>query len=170
MRGQFMAGLVSSLIEVLKGQTELFREVIALSVDKKELIINNDIEKLKDIVKQENVIVPKLLKGDKDREKIMADISVVMNKKLEDLTLSFLSELMEGQPEHEALVKAIEEFAAAMGEMKAANDANKLLIENALDYIEFNINIIHSSLEAGPAGYGALEDNHEAGSFIDTKS
>ena len=165
-----MAGLVSSLIETLKGQTELFREVIALSVDKKGFIIKNDIEKLRAVVKQENVIVPKLLKGDKDREKIMADISVVMNKPLADLTLSYLTELMQGQPEHEALVAAIDEFVVVTDEMKAANDANKLLIENALDYIEFNINIIHSSLEAGPVGYGALEDNHEAGSFLDTKS
>jgi flagellar biosynthesis/type III secretory pathway chaperone len=165
-----MAGLVSSLIDVLKGQTELFREVIALSVDKKEFIIKNDIEKLRELVKQENVIVPKALKGDKDREKIMADISVVMNKKLEDLTLSYLAELMQGQPEHEALVKAIDEFARAIADLKAANDSTKMLIENALEYIEFNMNIIHSSLEAGPAGYGSLEDNHEAGSFIDTKS
>jgi flagellar biosynthesis/type III secretory pathway chaperone len=165
-----MAGLVSSLIDVLKGQTELFSEVIALSVDKKELIIKNDIDRLREVVKQENAVVPKALKGDKDREKIMADISVVMNKKLEDLTLSYLIELMQGQPEHEALVKAVDDFAKAIAQMKAANDANKLLIENALDYIEFNMNIIHSSLEAGPAGYGSLEDNHEAGSFLDTKS
>jgi len=165
-----MAGLVSSLIDVLKGQTELFREVIALSVDKKEFIIKNDIEKLREVVKQENVIVPKLLKGDKDREKIMADISVVMNKPLADLTLSYLEVLMQGQPEHEALVASIDEFVAVIDQMKAANDANKLLIENALDYIDFNINIIHSSLETGPVGYGSLEDNHEAGSFLDTKS
>jgi hypothetical protein len=162
-----MAGLISNLIETIKGQTELFREVIALSTDKKEFIIKNDIESLRQLVKQENVIIPKALKGDKTREKIMVDIATVLNKNPDELTFTMLAELTRGQPEHEAFVAAAEEFVVALTEMKEQNETNKLLIQDALEYIDFNINIIHSSLDSPPIGYGGLEDNHEPGSFLD---
>ncbi|MDR2168016.1 MAG: flagellar protein FlgN [Clostridiales bacterium] len=162
-----MAGLISNLIETIEGQTDLFRKVIALSADKREFIIKNDIEGLRKIVKQENDIIPKALKGDKNREKIMADIATVLNKAPGELTFTALAELIEGQPEHAAFLKAAEDFIITITEMKEQNDANKLLIQDALDYIDFNINIIHSSLDAAPVGYGALEDAHEPGSFLD---
>ncbi|MCL2854341.1 MAG: flagellar protein FlgN [Defluviitaleaceae bacterium] len=166
-----MAGLISDLIATIKGQTILFKEVIALSADKKDFIIKNDIEGLRGIVAKENAIVPKALKGDKERERIMADIATVLNKKGDELTLTKLAELTKGQPENPEFVIAVDEFILALDEMKQVNDANKILIENALEFLEFNMNIVHSSLDAGPVGYGeTLEDGHEPGSFLDTKS
>ncbi|MCL2236280.1 MAG: flagellar protein FlgN [Defluviitaleaceae bacterium] len=166
-----MAGLISDLISVIQGQTVLFKEVVALSADKKNFIIKNDIEGLRGIVAQENIIVPKALKGDKERERIMADIATVLNKKNDELTLTKLAELTEGQPENPEFKIAVEEFIIVLDEMKQSNDANKLLIESALEFLEFNMNVVHSSLDAGPVGYGdTLDDGHEPGSFIDTSS
>jgi len=165
-----MAGLVSNLIDILQGQTKLFGEVVALSVQKRQFIVKNDIDALRAVVKQENVLVPKALKNDKDRERIMTDIATVLNKKQDELTLSYLGELIQGQPEHDSFVRAVDEFLVAMQEMKEANDAAKVLVQDALEYIDFNMNIIHSSLDSGPVGYGALEDSHEPGSFLDTRS
>jgi len=166
-----MAGLISNLIETIKGQTVLFRQVTALSEDKREFIIKNDIESLRGLVKQENQIVPKILTGDKKREQLMKDIATVLNKNFDELTFSALANFIDGQPEHPAFVAAVDEFILALEEMKEKNDANKVLINDALDYIEFNMNIIHSSLDAQPAGYGAtLDDAHEPGSFLDTRS
>ena len=165
-----MAGLVSNLIETLKGQTDLFKKTTALLMMKKEHIIENDMDALREVVKQENEILPKALKNDKEREKIMANIAIVLNKKQEDLTLSLLAQLIDGQPEHKEFVAAVDEFVVALEEMKAANDASKILVQDALEFVEFNMNIIHSSLDAPPAGYGSLEDGHEPGSFLDARS
>ena len=166
-----MAGLITDLINVIEGQTALFKQVIALSSGKREFIIKNDIEGLRGIVAKENEIVPKALKGDKERERIMADIATVLNKKKDELTLSLLAELTEGQPENPAYKIAVDEFILALDEMKEANDANKILIESALEYLEFNMNIVHSSMDAGPVGYSdTLDEGHEPGSFLDTRS
>jgi len=166
-----MAGLINNLIDTIKGQTELFRGVVALSADKKKYIIQNDIENLREIVKQENIIVPKALKGDKVRDGIMRDMATVLNKPVDELTLTRIAEIIEGQPEHAEYIAVLEEFVLVATEMKEANDSNKLLIENALDYIDFNMNIIHSSLDAQPIGYGAYDDdNRQPGSFIDASS
>jgi len=165
-----MAGLVSNLIQTLKGQTDLFTQTTALLTLKREHIVKNDIEALRDVVKQENELLPRALKNDKDREKIIADIATVLNKSKDDLTLSYLAQLIEGQPEHKDFVAAVDEFVVALDEMKAANDQAKVLVQDALEFVEFNMNIIHSSLDVPPAGYGALEDGHEPGSFLDARS
>ncbi|MCL2169479.1 MAG: flagellar protein FlgN [Defluviitaleaceae bacterium] len=165
-----MAGLINSLIETVKGQTVLFKEVTALLVQKKEYVIQNDIENLRAVVKLENDIVPKILKGDKTREQLMADIATVLNKRPDELTFTMLKQLISSQPEHPAFVAAVDEFVVALDEMKAANDNAKTFISDALDYIDFNMNVIHSSFEAVPAGYGDLDDSLETGSFIDSRS
>jgi len=171
MRKKFMAGLINSLIENIKEQTGFFNELSALSDEKKQMIIQNDVEGLRGIVKQENAIVPKALKVEKNREQIMKDIATVLNKNFDDLTFSSLAELIQAQPEHPAFVAAFENFIMALDEMKQKNDENKILIADALEYIDFNMNVIHSSMDAQPAGYGDLLDSgQEPGSFIDTRS
>jgi len=166
-----MAGLISSLIETLNEQTAMFTELAVYSDEKRQAVIQNDIDGLRAIVKNENAIVPKALKADKNREQIMKDIATVLNKDFEELTFSRLGELIKGQPEHPAFTEAVEKFIVALDEVKQKNDASKVLIGDALDYIEFNMNVIHSSMEAQPAGYGdLLENSHEPGSFLDTRS
>ncbi|MCL2350357.1 MAG: flagellar protein FlgN [Defluviitaleaceae bacterium] len=165
-----MAGLISNLIEVLQGQTKLFNDIAALSDDKREFTVKNDIESLRGIVKQENEIVPKMLKGDKKRESIMTDLATVLNKNKDDLTLTLLEEIIRGQPEHGLFKQTVDEFIAALEKMKEGNERAKVLLQDAIDYVEFNMNILHSSMDAGPVGYGALEDGHQPGSFLDTRS
>ena len=165
-----MAGLVSNLIEVLKGQMDLYQQIIALSVDKKEYIIKNDIENLRRIVSKENSLVPKALRGDKEREKIMKDICMVLNKKEEDMTLSYLVVLMENQPEHEELKSVVEQIKHYAEEMKDVNESNKALVQNALEFIDYNINVIHSTFSEAPAGYNpTLEENMGQKGFLDNK-
>lgn len=162
-----MAGLTSNLIEVLKGQIVLYEQIIALSTEKKEYIIANDIENLRRVVGEENNIVPKILRQDRQREKIMADICLVLNKKLDEFTLTTLVGLIEGQPEHDALKDIVDKTRISIEKMGALNESNNILIENALDFVNYNINVIHSTFSPQPAGYGDNDDNMEQSSFLD---
>ena len=162
-----MAGLVSNLIDILKGQIELFQQINALSVDKKQHIIKNDTEALRAVVAKENEIVPKILRTDKNRQLVMKDICTVLNKKEEDMTLTKLIDLIEGQPDHKELKEVVEELKSVADEMKVLNDSIKVLIENALEYVNFNINMIHSSFADAPAGYGDILEEAPQKSFLD---
>jgi len=162
-----MAGLVSNLIDVLKGQIELFQQINALSVDKKQYIIKNDTESLRAVVAKENEIVPKALRADKNRQLIMKDICTVLNKKEEDMTLTHLISLIEGQPDHKELAEVVGELKSVADEMKELNDSIKVLLENALEFIDFNINMIHSSFSEAPAGYGDTLEEAPQKSFLD---
>ncbi|MDR2183597.1 MAG: flagellar protein FlgN [Clostridiales bacterium] len=163
-----MAGLISNLIEVLQGQVVLYQQISALSAQKKEYIIKNDIENLRKIVAEENMVVPRVMRGDKERERIMKDICMVLNKKDEDMTLSYLVTLMENQPEHAELQDIVERTKTAVYELNDINETNKALIENALEFIDYNINLIHSTFSETPVGYGSnYEEIGEQKSFLD---
>jgi len=163
-----MAGLISNLIDTLKGQVELYQQINALSLRKKEYIIANDIENLRKVVGEENVVVPKVMRGDKERERIIKDICTVLNKPQEDMTLSYLVTLMENQPEHAELADVVEKTKAAVYELNDVNESNKILIENALEFIDYNMNVIHSSFSEVPASYGSnYEEVGEQKSFLD---
>ncbi|MCL2574266.1 MAG: flagellar protein FlgN [Defluviitaleaceae bacterium] len=162
-----MAGLIGNLIDTLKGQIELYEQITALSVRKKEYIIKNDTENLRAVVAEENLIVPRLVRGDKERERVMKDICMVLNKKEEEMTLSYLVVLMENQPDHAELADIVEKTRAAVTELNEVNEANKVLIENALEFIDYNINLIHSTFSDMPVGYGGYEDAAEQKSFLD---
>jgi len=168
-----MAGLVSSLIDVLKGQVDLYGQIAALSARKKDFIISNDIDSLRAIVAEENALIPKALRGDKEREKIMKDICTVLNKKEEEMSLSYLVVLMENQPEHDALDDVVAKLKAVADEMKELNESNKVLVEHALEFIDYNINVIHSSISDVPAGAAGYNDSFDetsgqTSSFLDT--
>ena len=163
-----MAGLISNLIETLKGQVGLYQQISALSAQKKEHIIKNDIENLRKVVAEENMIVSKVIRGDKERERTMKDICMVLNKKEEDMTLSYLVTLMEGQPEHGELADIVEKTKVAVNELNEINEANKILIESALEFVDFNINLLHSTFSEVPASYGGnYEEVGEQTSFLD---
>jgi len=165
-----MAGLVSNLIDVLKGQVDLYQQIAALSAQKKDFVIKNDIENLRKIVAEENALIPRALRGDKEREKIMKDICTVLNKKEEDMNLSYLVVLMENQPEHKELENVVSMLKAAADETKALNETNKVLVQQALEFIDYNINVIHSSFSEAPAATGynnTFEDAGNQTSFLD---
>jgi len=145
-----MAGLVSSLIDVLQGQVDLYNQIAALSARKKEFVIANDIDSLRDILAEENAVIPKVIRGDKDREKIMKDICTVLNKKEAELTLRGLVVLMENRPEHVELAAVVTALGAAAAEVQRLNEDNKALVEQALEFIDYNINVIHSSMAEAP--------------------
>jgi len=163
-----MAGLISNLIEVLQGQVVLYQQISALSAQKKDYIIANDIESLRKVVGEENAIVPKVMRQDKERERIIKDICMVLNKKEEDMTLSYLVTLMENQPEHGQLAEVVEKTKTAVYELNHINETNKALIESALEFIDYNINLIHSTFSDTPASYGGnYEEVGEQKSFLD---
>jgi flagellar biosynthesis/type III secretory pathway chaperone len=164
-----MPGLVENLIETLNKEADLYAELVELSEQKKQCIINNDVEGLRQIVAKENTTTSRAIREDKERVVHIKDICLVLNKKEADMTLSHLVVLLEGQPEHEDLTAVVERLKELATTLKSLNEDNKILLEFALEYIDYNMNVIHSSIDAGPVAYdrGGHEIVGETGGFLD---
>jgi len=164
-----MPGLVYGLMDALEKQIVHFDELIALSAEKRDCIVNNDTEKLTELTNEENAITGKLQKLEKLRAGFMDDIANVLGRP-RGITLTELSDAMRGQPEHERLFKLTEETREKLGRLKVMNDQNRTLIDSSLEYINFTINAIRGSLLPEQAIYSP--DGEELGarqSFFDAK-
>lgn len=148
-----MAGLINELIEILNKQALAYEELLILSTEKKSVIINNDIDALQKITIVENKIVSRSQKLEEKRLELMKDISSVLNRKNEELTLSLLEALMEGQDEAPLISEVRTKLKDTVTKLKEANDLNTQLIEGSLEYIEFTMNLVRSNLDEGPSYY-----------------
>lgn len=142
-----MAGLMEQLTDILKQQAELYDRLIQTSTEKRQIIVENDIEGLQRITAVENVTVGRLQKLDKNRVSIMNEIAIVLNIRDKNYTLTDLAVIIKpnAPEEYELLAGLIDATREKLSELKKSNDQNAVLIKNSLDYIDFSVNMMRSS-------------------------
>lgn len=166
-----MSGLINELLQVLIEEAGLYDDLVKISGDKKKSIIDNDIDLLKGITCQENIIAGKMQRLEKKRLSIITDIANVLNEKEANITLSSLANIIIEQPESEKMKKVALHLKESLSTLKELNEQNKILIENALEYIDFSINVIRSSIDASPAIYSANGEQLSTGiNLFDVKN
>jgi flagellar biosynthesis/type III secretory pathway chaperone len=148
-----MAGMINQLLDVLTEQSQRYEELLALSLEKRDAIVKDDLELLQKITRFEHLLVSQNQKLERKRQELMKDISDVMGKSVEDLTLSALAELMKEQDVQAGLVEAGEKIRATLEQLSEANDLNATLIQNALEYIEYSMNVMKTSMNQNPSLY-----------------
>jgi len=166
-----MAGMIDQLIEILDEQTERYKEILGLANEKRDVIIANDIDELQKITHLENLVISQTQKLERKRMSLVTDMAIALGQK-DELTLANIIELMDGQGEQQSLKEARDRIKAVLDELSEVNNQNGILIQNALEYIEYTTNLMQSS--AGlrqPAYYSAAGEVYfDEPGFIDTKN
>ena len=147
-----MAGLINELLTVLNEQAENYENLLALSREKHQVLVENDVKSLQKITNVENIIVGNNQRLEKKRVKIIADISTVLGKNESDMTLTLLAKLIEQQDEHPALVEITHRLRATVEELKEINESNKTLLAFSLDYVDFTMNLVRGAMSDGTLG------------------
>ncbi len=140
-----MATLIDTLVFVLEEQILLYEELLVLSKEKKKVIINNDIELLKQITSAEVVITNKAQKLEKQRMESVSDIALVLGKSEKDLTIYKIVELVNTEEDKTRIKNVADKIRSVVDELKIENDNNNVLLKNALEYVEFNMNVVRSA-------------------------
>ena len=168
-----MAGMITNLIEILNEQTERHTELLGLSVEEKDAIVQNDIETLQKLVNLKNIVISQNNRLEKKRLSLVADIADVLALRNKDLDIKTLADLLEGKPEQTELIEAGRKLRDVVVELKEVNDLNKELLENALGYVEYSINVLQSAIspEPAPVPIGRPVSNRgNVASMFDTRS
>lgn len=146
-----MAGMIDQLIEVLTEQHIRCEELYGLALEKKDVIVKNDVEELQKITNLENMVISQNNRLERQRITLTEDISEVLGKRGQLNELSALVDAMEGQPQQEPLREIGIKLRDILNKLKDANEFNKVLIVNALDYVDYSLNVIRTSAQAeGP--------------------
>ncbi len=156
-----MASLMEELITVLKRERDIYKSLIPVSERKTAVLIREDLKELQKVTDEEQKLLDEAYAADKKREKIIADIGVVLNRDPAELDLTTLAKLMTRQPEEKKRLSELHDsLKLVMNDLVTVNNRNKELIENSLEMIEFNMNFIQSTrMSPGSNNYNRNASN-----------
>ena len=140
-----MASLMENLMDILENEEAEYQTLLELSRKKTPVIIKGDVEQLTKITDEEQVAVDRINRLDKKRDEIMNDIANVINKDVKTLKLINLIQMLEKRPdEQKKLSKVHDKLSQTVSNMARINEQNRELIKNALEMVNFDLNLVQA--------------------------
>ena len=140
---------MDNLVEVLEEENTQYEKLVELSKDKKQAIIKADIQTLEHITEQEQEISSYLRNLDIKRDSVLKDMSDVLGKDFNEMTITRLIGYLGQQPiEQERLSKIRAKILTTGNEMQEWNKRNEALLHQALEMVEFDLTLFKSMRQA----------------------
>lgn len=161
-----MASLMENLIATLGDLCEEYENLLGLSTQKKPVIISGNLEELSKITDEEQIVVSRINRLDRKRQEVVRDIANVVNRDVEDLKLDSIIQMLEPRPaEQQKLAVVYDKLRDSVHKVKQINEQNRELIINALEMIEFDINMVQA-MRAAPETANYNKGAYSTGSVI----
>lgn len=140
-----MASLIENLIDILDKESSEYEVLLGLSMKKTPIIIKGSLEELQKITDEEQLVVSRIGQLEKMRNQVMKDIANVMNKDVTQLKLTTLIQMLASRPaESGKLAELHDRLKTVTANMQRVNEQNRELIANALEMVEFDMNLLQS--------------------------
>lgn len=140
-----MASLMEVLIDVLEKENQEYEQLLALSLKKTPVIVSEDLDELSKITDEEQIIVSRINHLDAQRTEAISDIANVLNKDVNQLKIVDLIKMLAARPEEqEKLASVHDRIRENVRNVKRINEQNRELIEQALELVQFNMNVLQS--------------------------
>ncbi len=144
-----MASLMEVLIDVLEKESQEYENLLALSMKKTPVIVSEDLEQLAKITDEEQIIVSRINHLDHQRNEAVNDIANVLNKDVEKLKIVDLIKMLAARPEEqEKLAIVFDKLQDNVRSVKRINEQNRELIQEALELVQFNMNVLQAMNKA----------------------
>lgn len=152
-----MASLMEELIGTLDAEEKVYRELIPVEEDKTRAIIANDLEALQQITAREHDLVDQTSALENKREQVAKDIATVLGKNPKTITLEQIAEVLKNQPgDQKKLQEVHDRLKKTVMQLQEINDQNKDLLHEAIEMVEFNMNVIRSTrMSSGSSNYSS---------------
>ena len=150
-----MASLIDNLITTLNTENDEYAALLDLSMEKTGIIVKGDVDALNNIVEREQEVIERIIV----LEECTKDIATVLNKDYRRLTLPLLIEYLKGQEREARLLSEVHgRLKSTMSQMVQINEQNKVLLQESLDMVEFEMNILRGMKQApSTANYSGSE-------------
>lgn len=161
-----MASLVEELLKDLEEERQAYESLLSLSDKKKELIIQGKAEDLEGLTAKEEQIGSTLKNLANKRVSLLRDMAVVLGHDDEEITVTRVIELLGNQPkEQSALTQARDLLVDTASQLQIANQQNYILLQQALDMVEFDLTLF-KSLKQAPETANYNKDAYNTGSLL----
>ena len=133
------------LLDVLHKMLNIYRIILTLSQQKKEVMVAVNIQELEKVTQQEEIFMIQIGKLEKQREKIVSEIMAGHGMTGGQISLEQLHKVATTD-----IVEQLEifkkEIGIVMDEIVPLNELNMKLIKQALGFIDYNINILSQTV------------------------
>ena len=144
-----MASLMEVLIDVLEKESQEYENLLALSMKKTPVIVSEDLEQLAKITDEEQIIVSRINHLDHQRNEAVNDIANVLNKDVEKLKIVDLIKMLAARPEEQEKPAIVfDKLQDNVRSVKRINEQNRELIQEALELVQFNMNVLQAMNKA----------------------
>lgn len=157
---------MEDLIDVLNKESNEYEGLLELSMKKTPTIVGGNLEELQKITDEEQLMVGRISRLEKQRVVVTADIANVLNRDVKTLSIASLIEMLSPRPaEKQALASAHDKLKAAVEGLKRTNEQNKELLADALEMVEFEMNLLQA-MNAAPETANYNRGAYSAGSTM----
>ena len=144
-----MASLMEVLIDVLEQENQEYEKLLSLSMRKTSVIVSEDLAELTKITDEEQVVVSRINNLDNQRNEAVNDIANVLNKDVDKLKIVDLIKMLAARPEEqEKLAIVFDKLRVSVRSVKRVNEQNRELIQDALQLVQFNMNVLQAMNKA----------------------
>ena len=146
----FQEELKASLVPEL----DILEKLLKLSHTKTEAILNNDLGELSKITSIEEKLVGKIMELEEKRIKVLDNWGISIATPISDV----IDMMDQGREEFNDLNNSLRD---TIEKLKIRNKANGRLIEQNLEWVEFNLNVITSTEAVGAYGEDSQNKEHK---------
>lgn len=152
---------IQDMLQVLSEQTEIHRDMLQIADQKKNAIIQNDVERVNQLVNKESKLIRQITELEEKR--IFEVNRFVVGKGYRanpNITISDLLKIVFNGEERKKLQEAQASLAAVVGKLKEANALNQQLIEQSLQFINYSLDLIAGTSEDDAIYHHPDKQNH----------
>ena len=156
---------MEQMIEILEKQLKIYQEILKISEDKTDIIVEDKVEELKVMVESEEKLAGSYISLEKQRLKIIKDFA--KEKGINEVLR--IDDLCEYFPEYaEKMQDLKKEILDVTKKIKVKNELNEKLIKNSLDFINFSVgDMTDTNRGTGTYGREGITNQGEAKKFFD---
>ncbi len=144
-----MASLMENLVQVLDKECTLYEQLLGLSSRKTAIIVSGDLKALAEITDEEQCVIAKIQRSEKERIIAMENIASVLNMDVNSLKLTDLITILEKRPQDQKnLAVQKDRLVTVTQNVRRVNGQNQELLISSLEMVRFEMNIIQASKRA----------------------
>lgn len=144
-----MASLMENIIAILNQEEQEYEALVKLSEEKTPIIIKGDLQELDRITGEEQLVVERIQRLEKDRIQTMKDIADVTNHASEELKIPDLITMMSSRPGEQVQLREVHaKLKETLGSMSAVNERNRELLKSSLEMVQFEMSLLQSMKQA----------------------
>ncbi|GBG57947.1 hypothetical protein SPFL3102_01667 [Sporomusaceae bacterium FL31] len=129
------------LVDVLANMLKLYQALLTISKQKHDILVGAKAQELDALTKQEELLIVQIGKLEVIREKYLQELITVHKFSDENITISKLTEVAD-QDIGGQITDLLKQFDRITAELVQMNKLNTKLIEQALSFINYNINLL----------------------------